>query len=127
MRDNLMNLVLTLADVKFSPGSSATIFRQKSQLTYICDVYLESCLVTIHIEVMMIHDQRWLDQPSTVIVQRKLVSHRTMATLYLRHYHRWILILKLLFNLAFVQTNLAEVFALTCHYLFFSAEGTSVF
>lgn len=96
---------------KNSPGNCHKNLLSLAQLTYICDVYVESRLMTIHVEVMMIHDQ-WRLNLSTVIVQWKLVCHRTMATLYLRHYHGWILILEFFFNFVILRKNSVEVFAL---------------
>lgn len=121
---------------KFSPGNfhDNKFLRLPTQLTYICHIDIESRLMTIHIEVM-IHDQWWLNQSTAMIVQWKLVCHRTMATLNLRHYHVWKLILEFFFNFVFVQKNSSEVFcinsSLSCCdlifiFLFYLAEGTFV-
>lgn len=42
-------------------------------------------MTRVHVEMMMVHDERRLDESSAVIVQRQLMRHRAAQ---LRHHHR---------------------------------------
>lgn len=74
----------------FSPGNFHKIFfcltGQQPWLTYVCCEYLESGLMAIDIQMVVVHDQRGLNEPTAVIVQWKLVRHGA-TLMYLRHYH----------------------------------------
>jgi hypothetical protein len=100
-----------------SLGEKVFTWKFSQELTYVCQIYVESSLMTIHVEVMMVHDQRRLNQSTAMVVQWKLVCHRTVATLYLRHYHGWILILVSFLFLFCHRKNLFEVFCIKFSFL----------